>query len=597
MRSFRSCIGICYLVLSAHLAACGNDSLGRDAALADAAPSSGLLGLALSSGRLSPDFSQSVHVYTVEMSVASLGVPLTVTPTYRDATVTMDGVPVPSGTASPEVSLHLLAPSTVDIAVTPIGGGEAVHVAIVVPARQEVYGKASNTRADAHFGHSVALSRDTLIVGAPDESSKASGVNGDQIDQSLTGAGAVYVFARSGTTWSQQAYLKASNPRGGAHFGSAVAISGDTLVVAANQESSKSPGINGDQSDASLPGAGAVYVFTRSGSTWSQQAYVKASNPMGFAMFGYSVAVLGDTLAVGAIGDRSSATGINGSGANANVVSGAAYVFTRSGTIWSQQAYVKASNTGVGASFGLSIALAGDTMVVGADGERSAAIGINGDQTDTTAPNAGAAYVFTRSGTTWSQQAYLKASNTRRDANFGHSVAMFGETLAVGSYLESSGATGVDGDQSDTSAAQAGAVYMFERTGTEWRQRAYIKASNTRITGSFGNAVALEGNTLVVGGYGDRSNAIGINGDQSNSSLIQSGAVYVFERNGATWSQRSYLKASNNGIARAYFGWSLALSEGRLAVGSWGESSNATGINGDQTDRSLAGAGAVYLLR
>ena len=163
----------------------------------------------------------------------------------------------------------------------------------------------------------------------------------------------------------------------------------------------------------SATNAGAAYVFVRSGTTWSQQAYLKASNTEAGDVFGYSVAVSGDTVVVGAPYEDSSATGVNGNQSDNSATSGAAYVFVRNGTTWSQQAYLKASNTGAGDGFGGSVAVSGDTVVVGAL-MRTAARHRGERHTNESATAAGAAYVFVRSGTTWSQQAYLKASNTGR---------------------------------------------------------------------------------------------------------------------------------------------------------------------------------------
>ena len=564
---------------------------------ADASVTSGLQALTISAGALSPAFSQTTLSYGVVPSVVSLGVPFTVTPTYAsDSSVTINGAAVASGAASPVIALNLMAPTPVDVTVTPTAGAPT-HYAIVVPPVQEAYAKASNTRANARFGYSVALSGDTLAVGSSFDSSNATGINGNQADTSAPVAGAVYVFTRSGTTWSQQAYIKASNTRANAQFGTSVALSGDTLAVGSQAESSNATGINGNQADTSAPVAGAAYVFTRSGTAWSQQAYVKASNAQTNALFGSSVALSGDTLAVGSAGEPSNATGINGSQANTSTTdAGAVYVFTRSGTTWSQQAYVKASNTRANANFGRSVALLGDTLAVGAQGESSNATGLNGNQADTSTPAAGAAYVFTRSGTEWLQQAYVKASNTRASARFGESVALSGDTLAVGAFGESSNATGIDGDQADTSASNAGAVYVFTRSGTTWSQQAYVKASNTRANANFGRSVALLGDTLAVGAQGESSNSTGINGNQADTSASQAGAVYVFTRSGTTWSQQAYVKASNN-RASAGFGFSVALSGDTLAVGSPYESSNATGINGNQADTSAPVAGAVYVLR
>ena len=142
------------------------------------------------------------------------------------------------------------------------------------PVVQQEYLKASNTNASDQFGYAVAVSGDTVVVGAPYEASNATGIDGDESDNSLSGAGAAYIFVRSGTTWSQQAYVKSSNTGQNDHFGWVVEVSGDTVVVGAPDEDSNATGIDGNQSDNSKSAAGAVYVFVRSGTTWSQQAYV-----------------------------------------------------------------------------------------------------------------------------------------------------------------------------------------------------------------------------------------------------------------------------------------------------------------------------------
>jgi hypothetical protein len=245
-------------------------------------------------------------------------------------------------------------------------------------------------------------------------------------------------------------------------FGNSIALSGNTLAVGAHNEASSSAGIDGNQADNSATLAGAVYVFVRGGATWSQQAYVKASNPRTKAYFGEAVAIAGDTLAVGAIGDRSNATGVNGSQADTNTtLAGAAYVFTRSGTTWSQQAYVKASNTTMNAELGNSVSLAGDVLAVAALEDNSNAIGINGNQADTSATQSGAVYLFTRTGGTWAQQAYVKSSNTTLGQFFGYSVALSNDSLAVGALNERSRAKGINGNQNDTSEPSAGAVYVL----------------------------------------------------------------------------------------------------------------------------------------
>jgi hypothetical protein len=393
------------------------------------------------------------------------------------------------------------------------------------PFVQQGYLKASNTGADDEFGWSVAISGDTLVVGAPGEDSSATGVNGDQGNNNAVDAGAAYVFTRSGAIWSQQAYLKASNTGAGDNFGYSVAISGDTIVVGAWGEASNATGVNGNQADNSAVAAGADYVFTRSGTTWSQQAYLKASNTDANDQFGYSVAIFGDTIVVGAPNEASNGYPNDNSAAYA----GAAYVFTRSGTTWIQQAYLKASNTGANDAFGVSVAISGDTVVVGAPYEDSNATGVGGNQTDNSANAAGAAYVFVRSGTTWSQQAYLKASNTGAGDTFGSAVAISGDTIVVGAYGEDSNTTGVNGNQTDNSASGAGAAYAFTRSGTTWSQQAYLKASNTGAGDNFGQSVAISGDTVVVGAYGESSNTTGVNGTQTDNSATNAGAAYVFD--------------------------------------------------------------------
>jgi len=346
------------------------------------------------------------------------------------------------------------------------------------------------------------------------------------------------------------------------------------------------------------------------GSLAEAVGYIKASNTGVNDQFGQGVALSGDgnTLAVGAINEASNATGIGGNQDNNASSSGAVYVFVRDGAgAWSQQAYVKASNTGVNDQFGLSVALSGDgnTLAVGAYLEDSNATGIGGNQANNSALQSGAVYVFVRDGAgAWSQQAYVKASNTAAEDLFGNRVALSlsgdGNALAVGACGEDSNATGIGGNQANNSAGDSGAVYVFVRDGVgAWSQQAYVKASNTEMGDQFGWSVTLsgDGNTLAVGAYYEDSNATGIGGNQGNNSALQSGAVYVFVRDGAgAWSQQAYVKASNTGTSD-FFGSVVALAgDGNaLAVGASGEGSNATGIGGNQANNSAGDSGAVYV--
>jgi hypothetical protein len=211
------------------------------------------------------------------------------------------------------------------------------------------------------FGNSVSISGDTIVVGAPQN--KVTTNNG------AIASGAAYVFVREGPNWTQQAYLQPSNPGTNDYFGQSVSISGDTIVVGAHQEGSSATGVNGDQSNNAAPVSGAAYVFVRDGTTWSQQAYLKASNTGAGDYFGRWVSISGDTIVVGSPREDSNATGVNGDDSNEATDSGAAYVYVRNGTSWSQQAYLKASNTEAGDLFGYAVSISGDTIVVGASQE------------------------------------------------------------------------------------------------------------------------------------------------------------------------------------------------------------------------------------
>ena len=169
-----------------------------------------------------------------------------------------------------------------------------------------------------------------------------------------------------------------------------------------------------------------------------------------------------------------------------------------------------------------------DVIPVGANGEASNATGVNGNQADNSALNAGAAYVFVRTGTTWTQQAYLKASNTEANDRFGASIALFGDTLAIGAIFEDSNGTGFGGNGADNSISNSGAVYVFTRTGTTWAQQAYIKPTNPDINDNFGQHVALSADTLAICTTQEDSNATGVNGNQADNSASASGAVYLF---------------------------------------------------------------------
>ncbi|MCA8943681.1 MAG: FG-GAP repeat protein [Planctomycetes bacterium] len=451
------------------------------------------------------------------------------------------------------------------------------------PVVQQAYLKSSDTDSNDGFGFAVAISGDTAVVGAPFEWSAATGVDGDDSDNSAGGSGAAYVFVRTGGVWTQQAYLKASNTASGDNFGWSVAVHGDTIVVGAPNEDSAATGVNGNQADDSVTNSGAVYVFVRTAGAWTQQAYVKASNPDVSDGFGVSVSVSGDTVVVGADREDSAATGVDGDEADDSATSaGAAYVFARSGGSWTQQAYLKASNTDVFDSFGQSVSVDGDTAVVGSRYEDSDATGVNGDDSNNLSLGSGAAYVFVRSGSAWTQQAYLKAANADSFDSFGASVAVSGDTIMVGATAEDSAATGIDGDGSDNSAPTSGAAYVFARSGATWSQQAYLKAPNTSASDHFGTAVAAAGDLVVV--------STGLD----DSVAPNSGSADVFVRTGASWSHLATLVAAN-AEADDWFGGACGVSGDTVVVGAEFEDSGATGVGGDGLDNSVIDSGAAYV--
>jgi hypothetical protein len=251
-------------------------------------------------------------------------------------------------------------------------------------------------------------------VGAPREDSSATGVNGDQTNDGATDSGAAYVFVRSGTTWSQQAYLKARNSGKGDRFGLSVSASGDTVVVGAPSEDSNATGVNGDGGNNGAPQAGAAYVFVRNGTSWSQRAYLKPSTNS--FEFGLSVSVSGGTVAVGAPWQSN--------------YQGTAYVFVRSSTTWSQQGFVQPG--------GFSVSVSGDTLVTGRPY-------YNGE--------AGAAYLFVRQGTTWSGPESVGGTYPER---FGYSVSTSADTVVVGAWGAGPGRSWCQ------SCNPAGAAYVYK---------------------------------------------------------------------------------------------------------------------------------------
>lgn len=531
------------------------------------------------------------------------------------------------------------------------------------------YLKASNADPFDYFGWSLSLAADgqTLAVGAPAEDSTATGANGDQTNNDSTNSGAVYIFVKNNGAWVQQAYLKASNTEQpnlnsgrfltNDRFGYKVSLSddGNTLAVSALNEDSPSYGVNCNQDNyeytsgttilARNYNTGAVYVFTRSGTEWAQEAYIKPFSPLAHWSqgvenlgFGESLALSGDgkTLAIGTSSDvlavttpilnfhdsslssnpadrdclvyypsstsssissssSSSATSLSSSSISSGYVgggrSGVVQVFVKTEQGWKEESLIKASNAEPGDAFGTSIAISrdGNILAVGAIGEDSASQGVNGEQTNgcyydaatESAPainivvppvtdcakvgNAylyrgmldnGAAYVFTRDNQLWTQQAYIKPATAYWNTRFGYAIDLSanGELLAVGAPGEASGSTGVNGDSTQSpNFINTGAAYLFRKAGDTWTQEAIIKPST--LPGSATLARTRESQYTYYG----------------------------------------YLTATGGGE----FGSSISLSPdgALLAVGAPRGSSYAKGINGDEGDTSLDGAGAVFVFK
>jgi hypothetical protein len=366
----------------------------------------------------------------------------------------------------------------------------------------------------AQFGHAIAISGNTMVVGARFDPTTASQ------------AGAAFVYVREGsfgTTWEQQAKLLANDGAVADKFGQSVAISGDTIVVGAYQD------------DSPLSNGGSAYVFVRNGTTWTQQQKLTAGDGTADDEFGNAVAIIGDTLVVGAhFADLPS-----------NSAAGSAYVFARSGTVWTQvQKLIPMGGVILGDSFGESLAISGDKLVVGADHD------------DTPETAAGAVYVFVESGGSYGLQQKLSIPGGTNGDLFGFSVAIEGNTL-VGGAKEDSTVVG---------QPAFGAAYVFEFNGATWTLQQKLTASDGAAFDRFGWSVAVRDNVVAVGAREDDT-AVG----------PDAGSAYVFTRSGTTWTQLQKIEPDDS-FNGDRFGSSLAFRFNYLVVGA--EEKNLTDPNG-----------------
>jgi hypothetical protein len=400
---------------------------------------------------------------------------------------------------------------------------------------QEAYLKSPISQAgDRLSGVAISADGTAIVISTWGESSSTTGVN-PASNELAPDSGAAFLYRRVGGAWQYEAWFKASNTQADDRFATGLAINGDGTVLAlgARNEDSAAVGIGGSQSSNAAPESGAVYVFRKAGATWAQEAYVKASNTGAGDQFGLRVDLSddGSVLAVGAWAEDSSGVGVNGLQTNdAMSDSGAVYVYRRTGSVWAQEAYLKASNTNAGDWFGMAIALSADgrALAVGARNEASGARGVGANQLDNSAPGAGAVYLF-RFVATWTQEAYVKAPNADAGDYFGWTVGLgaAGDVLAVGAYRESSASRVVNGDLSSNAASMAGAAYVYRRTGTSWSFDSFLKASNGDPSDLFGWNLSLsdDGQTLAVGAIDEDSTTATNPAGNGNPT---SGAVYVY---------------------------------------------------------------------
>jgi len=334
---------------------------------------------------------------------------------------------------------------------------------------------ASDAATGDNFGRSVAISGDYAIAGAPYD------------DDGGTNSGSAYIFKRSGTEWSQEDKIVASDPAANDVFGISVAISGDYAIVGAH---------NDDDGGSS---SGSAYIFKRSGTEWSQEDKIVTSDPAQNDQFGMSVAISGDYAIAGAPYDD------DGGGA-----SGSAYIFKRSGTDWSQEDKIVASDPAQSDQFGTSVAIDGDYAIVGAYQDDDAGY----------KSNSGSAYIFKRSGTDWSQEDKIVASDAATGDNFGRSVAISGDYAIAGAYPDQS----------------RGAAYILKKSGTDWNQNTKIIGSDIPQSAYFGWSSSIDGDYAIVGAHND------------DDGGTNSGSAYIYSLKSPTF-QSMALAADNSTIA------------------------------------------------
>jgi hypothetical protein len=396
--------------------------------------------------------------------------------------------------------------------------------ALVAVPQQKLFA-ADGAKGD-WFGFGTALDKDTAVIGAT-----YSGIKGP-------GSGAAHIFTRSGGVWTLEQELFAEGAMSGSAFGFSADIEGDTAIISAPLDNNEKGNM-----------AGAVYVFTRSGGVWTMQQKLVPSDAALDDRFGNAVAIDGDTLVATAWGHDLGLMGEIGD-------AGAAYVFTRSGGVWEQQAKLVAGDAASPDHFGYSIAIDNDTIFVGALENDAESV-----------MDSGAVYVFTRDGGTWTQTQKLvadkgaMAKDVTVNGYFGGSVSIDGDSAAVG-------ATGaLNMAKTDVT----GAIYMFTRSGGTWTPQQKLVPDDLVLGDNLGYRVSLSGDALVTSSHWHAS---------------QSGAVYVFTQSGGAWAQRDKM-VDKKGYPFQWFGIGLSYSGDTIIVGAAGD---------DEFGEDL-GAASVFVLR
>lgn len=363
--------------------------------------------------------------------------------------------------------------------------------------------RASDATINDTFGIVLAQSGDTVLIASPNKN---------------LSRGVVYVYTRSGLQWREQAKLTAMDAATLDNFGSSLAIDGDTAIIGAPQKNKQH---------------GNAYVFLRASGKWSQQAKLSADGGVTGDYFGSSVGIKGDTAIVGV------------STPDRNMV----YVYVRTGTTWSEQAKLTPEDGSAGDYFGAAVALGTDTALIGAPGRL---IGTN------TSP--GRAYVFARAGTVWSEQAKLSIADGAADDRYGLAVALSGDTAVIGAYKRANG-----------NNLNQGEAYVYARTGTTWSEQARLRASDGAAQDRFGIAVAVGGDIAVIGAE-----------NATVSDHIGQGAAYVFSRSGGTWSESMRLTAQA-GISDDAFGRAVSVGANGnpVVIGAYARMTNNNLLQGE----------------